>query len=205
MVDDQANNAAEEQEQADDLGGTQGGFAFAANAVCTQAIDTQPFNPEAPKAIPDGIQKRHVAGAQAITQATFDQHEDAKAADIPDRFVEEGGVEQGVCWILDHVVEGGQAMLWIDANPKPQGCRAAIGFLVEEVAPAPDGLGDQKQWQEDIQPFDEWQTIAAGVDQGGNQATDQRPMDGQAAIGWVDCEQQRFIGIDALFGPWLLL
>ena len=55
MIDDQANYPTKEEQDTDDLGGTQGASAFATDAISAETIDPQTFDPEAAQTIPDRI------------------------------------------------------------------------------------------------------------------------------------------------------
>src|SRR5207302_2383072 len=105
-------------------------------------------------------------------------HEEAEVEQVAEHLVGEGGVEAHVgaelfAGHLDLAVNA-------DRDAPGEGGRLAEGFLVEEVAPAPDGLSDRQAGDDDVTPLEEGEAAAIAVDEDRDGPADDRALDAEA-------------------------
>jgi hypothetical protein len=98
-------------------------------------VDAERLHPQPAHAIAGHIEPEQLAGTQPAPPVDQEQH-DAEP-DVPEAFVEEGGVVRGVGVVT------GRTVGRIDLQAPRQGRRATEQLLVPPVAPTPDGLGQR--------------------------------------------------------------
>src|SRR5664280_932983 len=77
-------------------------------------------------------------------------------------------------------------MGWIDVELPGQVRGSAIKFLVEEVAPAADGLRKRQARGDQVQPGGKIQFLPADVNPHGQRAPKYRPRDTEASVADID-------------------
>ena len=134
-----------------------------------EAVSPQALDPEAAEAVPEKVE----AGALAVKAAGAgdDKIEQQQTDQIPKAFVEERRM---------HVHIG--RTRGPQAHPPGKVSKIAEGFSIHKVAPAPDGLADEKSLHAAVRQRPERDLFTAAEDISRQKARNDAAVDGKAAV-----------------------
>ena len=161
--------AAERQRDADetrDLGDPEGAHP--------EAVHADRFDQEAADGVEADVEVEDRARPIGEPPPRADQRDEHER--VPERLVEEGRVEV----LVPRVLEG--AVLRGNVEPPGQVGGGTEGLLVEEVAPAPDGLADRDARRDDVERPPDRQPLPAGDPEAGEDAGDQAAVDREPTL-----------------------
>ncbi len=140
-----------------------------------QRVRAQRLGEEPPERIEAdvGEEQRARRARQAIAKSPQQEREDRR---VPQRLVEKRRVEVLGLRVLDRAVGGRDVEL-----PRKRG-RRAERLLVEEVAPAPDGLSEREARRRDVEIAEQRQPAAPRVHAADEDPAQHAAVDGQAAF-----------------------
>src|SRR5215467_4816509 len=146
-----------------------------ANRPEHEGVGAQRFREEAAHRVEAQVCQEQRAG-RPLEPLAENYHEEEEHHQVPQRLVEERGMEVLVLRVLDG------PMRRRDEKPPRQVRRRAEGLLVEEVAPAADGLTEGEARSCDVQVRDGGQSARERVTTAHEETADDAAVNGEAAL-----------------------
>src|SRR5215470_12773263 len=146
-----------------------------ANGPEHEGVGAQRFREETAHRVEPQIRQEQRA-RRSLEPLAKNHHEEKEHREVPERLVEERGMEVLVLRVLDG------PMRWRDEKPPRQVRRRAEGLLVEEVAPAADGLTEGEARRCDVQVRDGGQPARERVTTAHEETADNAAVNGESAL-----------------------